>query len=147
MKKFNVVFGEIIQENGSIPHIPHIEVVIKDEEGTRVTTGYLSPFRGYCFQVSGDTKGTGDYGASDVLDLRGIRKLESNVRQAWLKGQAALAIEGYLSKYYALAPCERAADGEEFTIIRPNYNPFVGYKEEPDNYSEFINKCDEWLFG
>ena len=144
MKKFNVVFGEIIQEEG---HIPHIEVLIKDEEGQKITTGYLSPFRAYCFQVSGDSKGTGDFGSSDVLDLRGIRRLEAQVRQAWLKGQAAIAVEDFLSKYYALDPCKRAADGEEFVIVRPNYNPVVYYGEEPDNYNEFIKKCDEWLFG
>ena len=144
MRKFEIKFGEIIQEEG---HIPHIEVLIKDEEGTKITTGYLSPFRAYCFQVSGDAKGTGDFGSSDVLDLRGIRKLEPQVRQAWLKGQAAIAIEDYLSKYYSIAPCERAAAGDDYTIIRPNYNPFVAYGDKPDNYSEFINKCDEWLFG
>ena len=143
MRKFTVSFGEIIQEP---EHIPHIEVLIRDEEGNNIRTGYLSPFRGYCFQVSGDAKGVGDYGSSDTLDLRGIRKLEPNVRAAWLKGQAAIAIEDYLAKYYALDPCKRAANGEEFTIIRPNYNPFVGYGEEPDVYSDFIIRCDKWLF-
>lgn len=143
MRKFEVNFGEIIQEPN---RIPHIEVCIKDEEGQKITTGYLSPFRAYCFQVSGDAKGTGDFGSSDVLDLRGIRRLEAQVRHAWLKGQAVIAIEDFLSKYYALDPCKRVADGEEFVIVRPNYNPFVAYGEEPDNYSDFIARCDEWLF-
>ena len=52
-------------EGASIPTL-----ALKDEEGN--VRGYLHPFRGYRFQVSGSVEGDGDHGASEVLGLANI---------------------------------------------------------------------------
>ena len=56
--------GEFV-EGASIPTLK-----ILDEEGN--VRGYLQPFRGYRFQVSGSVKGDGDHGSSEVLGLANI---------------------------------------------------------------------------
>ena len=52
-------------EGASIPTL-----ALKDEEGN--VRGYLHPFRGYRFQVSGSAEGNGDYGSSEVVGLANI---------------------------------------------------------------------------
>ena len=56
--------GEFV-EGASIPTL-----ALKDEEGN--VRGYLHPFRGYRFQVSGSVEGDGDHGSSEVLGLANI---------------------------------------------------------------------------
>lgn len=67
MKKVEI--AELILTDEKFP-IMKLEVV--DNGGEVVKTGYLSPFRGYCFQVSGDTEGNGDYGSSGVIGLANV---------------------------------------------------------------------------
>lgn len=66
-----VQFGEtIFTETG----FPIMEIKVGEKKG------YLSPFRGTHFQVSGDTKGRGDFGSSDFIkmtDLRGTAYKEN----------------------------------------------------------------------
>ena len=45
--------------------MPVLEVKVDDK-----VVGYLSPFRGYRFQVSGTFEGEGDYGSSEVIGLK-----------------------------------------------------------------------------
>lgn len=44
--------------------VPVLKVTQEDN-----STGYLAPFRGYCFQVSGSLEGIRDLGASTVVGL------------------------------------------------------------------------------
>ena len=151
MRKFNVVFGEVIQESYS--NIPQLPVIITDEAGDEVMTTYLTPFRRYCFQISGDTFGNCDMGASPVMNFSIMYYLTPEMRKDLMKGQIALAIEYFLSHGYAIRACERyleTSQDKEFIIIRPDCNPnafMFGSKDESiANYDDFINKCDEWLF-
>ena len=52
--------------------IPRMKITLTDAEGKKVAKGYLSPFRGYRFQVSGNAKGIGDYGSTKVMDLKDL---------------------------------------------------------------------------
>lgn len=61
---------EFLRQEGD--GIPHMKVTLTDAEGNKVTEGYLSPFRGYRFQVSGNSRGSGDYGSTIVMDLRDL---------------------------------------------------------------------------
>lgn len=54
-----IQFGELINEKS----FPQLQVIAEDR------TYYLSPFRKYCFQVSGDEFGDGDYGSNSVFGL------------------------------------------------------------------------------
>ena len=51
--------------------IPILTVEIIDSDNNEaIRTGYLSPFRFYCFQVSTTEDGVGDAGSSQVIGLR-----------------------------------------------------------------------------
>lgn len=151
MRKFEVKFGEVIQE--SYRNIPQLPIIVIDEQGNEISAGYLTPFRRYCFQVSGDTCGNADYGSSNVINLMALYPLEENMRKEMLKGQIAIAIETFLTRGYVEFPCRRSSGNEEYTIVRPDYNP-VFYESMPEdtencnakNYLDFIEKCDKWLF-
>ena len=71
-RKFNVSKSlEIIFVNG-MPQmkIPCIDIWAEDK--VREHNYYLSPFRGYRFQISGDENGSGDYASTPVIGLGNI---------------------------------------------------------------------------
>ena len=62
LKTARATFGELrMYEN----FMPVLEIKVNDK-----VVGYLSPFRGYRFQVSGTFDGEGDYGSSEVIGLK-----------------------------------------------------------------------------
>ena len=62
LKTVRATFGELkMYEN----FMPVLEIKVNDK-----VVGYLSPFRGYRFQVSGTFDGEGDYGSSEVVGLK-----------------------------------------------------------------------------
>jgi hypothetical protein len=79
--------------------------VLVNENGDEI--GFLSPFRGYSFQVSGDFEGHGDMGSSRVIGLANVLTAElpkqiapSNLyweetKKELLKGQAMLALYNF----------------------------------------------------
>lgn len=54
-------------------HMPILTLVCVDKAGNEVITGFLSPFRGYSFQVSASFEGQVDLGASQVVGLANIK--------------------------------------------------------------------------
>lgn len=56
-------------------HMPILKVacVTEDEREAEIITGYLSPFRGYRFQVSATHDGQVDLGACDVVGLANLK--------------------------------------------------------------------------
>lgn len=67
MYKLNI--GEVKNFDG----IPVLELHVEDcDRKVVVNTVYLSPFRGYCFQVSATLKGEGDCGSTNVVGLGNI---------------------------------------------------------------------------
>lgn len=65
MYKLNI--GEVKNFEG----VPVLELHVEDN-GRKVNTVYLSPFRGYRFQVSGTLDGVGDYGSTEVVGLGNV---------------------------------------------------------------------------
>ena len=65
---------EIIFINGMpMMKIPCIDIWAEDaEDKVREHDYYLSPFRGYRFQISGDENGSGDYASTPVIGLGNI---------------------------------------------------------------------------
>ena len=49
--------------------MPHMKITLLNEEGEEIRVGYLSPYRGYCFQVSADSRGNGDMASTITMDL------------------------------------------------------------------------------
>ena len=106
----NIYFGKINFYGTS--KMPIIELCIDDK-----TVGYLSPFRGYKFQVSGTLEGQRDIGSSQVIGLGNVwnsRRDETNnklvssnlsweeTRKELLKGQAMIALFQFQSFKKAL---------------------------------------------
>lgn len=67
--KFEIVKSTV----GDISVMPKMKIsVFGDTTNGRIHVGYLSPFRGYRFQVSINKNGDGDLGSSEVLGLARI---------------------------------------------------------------------------
>lgn len=92
--------------------------------------GYLTPFRGYCFQVSGNKKGDGDYGSSGNIPFAEIYK-SINSKVAVINIMKAAAIEA------VYAWCER------FGCISPSTN--ITWADTP--FKEFLNESFKWVTG
>lgn len=56
-------------------HMPILKIacVLDNEEQSEIITGYLSPFRGYRFQVSATHDGNMDLGSSSVVGLANLK--------------------------------------------------------------------------
>ena len=67
MYKLNI--GDVKNFEG----VPVLELHVEDyERKVKRNTIYLSPFRGYRFQVSGSLDGNGDYGSTEVVGLGNV---------------------------------------------------------------------------
>ena len=100
--------------------------VLEDSQG--VAIGYLTPFRGYSFQVSGSLDGAGDLGSSQVIGLGNVLHVKKGEEGSqllkrsnlnWdetnrdlLKGQAALALLDFIRSEYIYV---RSGSGEYTT--------------------------------
>ena len=102
--------------------IPTIEVVLYEGEDGEdnekiIKIGYLHPFRGYRFQVSGAPEGVLDHGSSQVIGLSHCLRAtykegygsNSNldpqgISQELLRGQAALAVIEFCHHWKAEVP-------------------------------------------
>lgn len=141
MTKIN--FGTIaLSESG----FPTIEVSFTSAEGER--RGYLSPFRGYCFQVSWGPEGDGDAGSSTPIGLKNCRSTVNGVGFGYqsntdahgiqgelLAGQAAIALMRFCP--VDVNPCVRYFDSHE--------RRFAVMSENNRKFSEFIDACASWL--
>jgi hypothetical protein len=98
-----MVLGEMVfkfkgNEDKVMETFPQLEVT--GEKYNKEHTYYLSPFRGYGFQVSGGPNGEGSFGTSEFVGLKNIVKgLDKNVAQAILYGMALNALHDH-SRHY-----------------------------------------------
>jgi hypothetical protein len=78
MMKFKL--GETEMTEGGMPIAP---VYVVDENGAvqcgGEEVGWLAPFRGYKFQVSGSKEGSGDMGSSQVVGLKNLDALDTRM--------------------------------------------------------------------
>ena len=93
-------------------------------------TGYLTPFRGCCFQVSGNTHGDGDYGSSGNIPFAEIYK-SINLKVVVMNIMKAAAIEAIYTW------CKR------FGCISPSTN--IAWVDTP--FKEFLNESFKWVTG
>lgn len=113
-------FGEITYEGFS--KIPTIE--IKLSSGRK---GYLSPFRGYCFQVSGNKEGDGDYGSSPIIPYKDtFGGMPKKITTAIITSAAIEALAHF---------CNGKGD-----MI-----PGIGFSAE--RWRKFLDECHTWIFG
>lgn len=143
MANYNkVMVKEMVTKDGEFPIV---KVEILDNKDTVIDTGYLSPFRGYCFQVSETKEGENDMGASSViglghvLDVHYVRSSKSiyssnksidGVIEELLLGQAIIALTHNWSKQAAIV----AANNLRLT-----------YLTEITPMGVFIRECRKYL--
>jgi hypothetical protein len=127
-----------------------MEVRIINPDGlTVLTRGWLMPFRGYCFQVSGSKKGEGDMGASPALQpfremLGTVPDDESGtVKKTLLKGQALIAMHRFLQRDFD----HHVVEGQHVVIDQTDVivQRTWGHKK-PLPLDEFVEACYEWIF-
>jgi len=70
---------ELKEEAAKIPTLVVEAYEKKKDSYILVSKGYLQPFRGYRFQISGSTSGQGDYGSSPVLGLANFLSLDADI--------------------------------------------------------------------
>lgn len=149
--KMNIVCGVelsnlVLTETG----FPTIEVrVILPDGLTVLTRGWLSPFRGYCFQVSGSRKGDGDMGASPALQpfvemLATVPDDEfGTVKKALLKGQALIALHRFLQRDFdhRVLEDQHVVVDQSSLIVQRTW----GHKD-PLPLDKFIDASYAWIF-
>jgi hypothetical protein len=139
MLNYNMSFGELtFTEN----KMPILELVIKDENGDTIKNGYLTPFRKYCFQVSGNKKGDGDYGSTacinfDVFKTLPDRALAETLRCMAVAAMAAFANSNYASYNYKTDECAN--------VHVPSGTFTLGSTESP--FYKFIKEVYYYLYG
>lgn len=116
--------------------IPQMKVTLLDEEGNPVAKGYLTPFRGYRFQVSGNAEGVNDLGSTIVMDLRAFVKNAEKPYQAsdMLEMMAHQAIFLFIKTILNIGEGKIVASCiDHFSIANS------------DTLGKFIEECMKWL--
>ena len=152
MKKLNIINARIsvgvpyIPDDGTIPTV-RIDIYTDGEDGKQyLRTGYLTPFRRYCFQISGNEKGGCDMGASPALtDMKPILGLmDKKAGKSFLNGQAALAVQAFIPSY----SFGRKVFVENFSYkyLPKDYLSII-QDENIKNWCNFIDQSYEWIKG
>ena len=140
-----VDYASVTKDNNGIPVLHCLlkdNKIIKDGKHVVLREGWLAPFRGYRFQVSGSIDGKGDYGSSPVIGLKNcicesisdVIGYQSNydnvgVSKAIILGQIMIAL---------LEWTKSDADLGHFNVT--SLNAF-------DNMAEFVDDCYNWIVG
>jgi len=114
----NIEFGSLTLEGRT--GIPTLEIKCGD------SNFYLTPFRGYRFQVSGSTDGDGDYGSSPVVHYH---EMLCGLHNAVTTGIIDSAARDALSRF-----CDSRG-------MMPHIGPLTHI------WYEFIDESHKWLFG
>ena len=113
-----ITFGKITLEGKT--GIPTLEIICEDR------SFYLTPFRGYRFQVSGTKDGDGDYGSSPVVHFK---KNFGGMHYAITTGVIDSAARDALSRF-----CDGRGN-------MPHIGPLTSI------WYEFIDESHRWIFG
>jgi hypothetical protein len=113
-----ITFGELTLEGRT--GIPTLEIKCGDR------SYYLTPFRGYRFQVSGSKDGDGDYGSSPVIHYK---ENFGGMHYVITTGVIDSAARDALSRF---------CDGRG---VMPHIGPLTHI------WHEFIDESHKWLFG
>ena len=116
--------------------IPQMKITLLDEEGNQIRKGYLTPFRGYRFQVSGNAEGVGDYGSTYVMDLRALMQCLAKPYQASdvLEMMANQAIYEHIKNTLNIGEGKINAKCIDFYSIANS-----------DTMGKFVEECMKWL--
>ena len=150
--KFEICKSTIVNNE-----MPILKITKDDGDGFR-RVGYLSPFRGYRFQVSGTINGSGDYGSSSVVGLAkvlyadytsdrdGTFGYQSNYYDTGAELLCILA-EDAIHKFGAgISICDRSTFAEYMNLVFKYFAEILGKSEHKcSDYivRDEIHYCDE----
>lgn len=144
----SVELGKIEKSETGFP-VLEIRVIMPDNL-TVLTRGWLMPFRGYCFQVSGTRKGEWDLGASPALQpfremLSTVPDDESGtVKKSLLKGQALIALHRFLQR----DSDHHVAEGQHVVVDQSNLDVQRTWShKDPLPLDLFIDASYAWIFN
>lgn len=126
-------------------NFPMCTVVLKDENGNEKITGYVTPFRGYRFQVSGTEEGIGDNGASPILFMESYCRNNKQYDRELLRGQLALCLMQHKKYFRCFGDYYLKKDD---TCELPDLKPFVYDSMDEDEIpvvEKFLNACMKWI--
>lgn len=137
MRPYRVEFGTFKIKH----HIPEIEIRIIDGiNNEQLQSMWLSAFRWYRFQVSGDDNGGGDYGSTPVFGLETfgsiIQQGRSNLNQEntvkyFIEAAAYDAITEFMFSVFS-------TQDAYFRMDKPHYNTIVGSNPEWDKFIDAV---------
>ena len=137
-----IITGAITFEGRS--GIPTMEIIVEEKDSARIVEkAYLTPFRGYSFQVSGTRRGEWDHGASSVIAFykdvfKGLTQYKnSTVLNPVLKGQAMIAITEYATRQFLIID-----ENNELMEIKPVLRIHAGNNVQLDR---FIAESIKWI--
>lgn len=139
MKNYTMTFGELTFTDNKMPIL---ELVIKDENGNIIKNGYLTPFRKYCFQVSGNKKGEGDYGSTACINFDVFKNLPDKALAETLRCMAVAAMVAFANSNYA---SYNYKSDEYSKISVPSCTFTLGSTESP--FYKFIKEVYYYLYG
>ena len=138
---YNYTLNEMTVDEDGFPYV-RIKV-------NHLTVGYLMPFRGYRFQVSGTTNGIGDIGSSPVVHFKdSIKDMHPGDAMEFLTGQAIIALENMCRHTQAYINLPGGMNSS--MIVGPRtFDEFIkfynGYDERHIGMNDFIKSCYEWI--
>lgn len=149
MKVYKCRFGEVTIDYHS--DIPQVEVIIESYDGSKfIRKGWLSPFRGYRFQVSGTRNGRGDYGSSPVMRYsKELASVHPTLIEDLLRGQAIIAVEHFLYSAFVTEDLEDLTEAEgdtQYVIDRPDYYVST-WREDNQEFNEFMRLAVDWAMS
>lgn len=119
--------------------MPVLEIKVDD-----TVVGYLAPFRGYRFQVSGTFNGQGDYGSSEVVGLKNaIIKSTGSSDESWYYRSNCNAHNTSIEMLLGLATIAVAKFCRNRDYIMPDINLYCWRDEHVLN--DFIEACYNML--
>lgn len=144
MKKFNMKFENARLDD--IFHMPQLTIKANDK-----VVGYLTPFRGYRFQVSLTEEGEWDLGSSPVMFMNEFKNLSDFYLKEHLRGQIGLCLNSHhkiMSNKSSLAQMCGFYDRknkEEYEYVIADIKPPCYYGEEKPEIDKFLDLCVVWV--
>ena len=125
-----------------------VEVDPETKEDKIIQTGYLTPFRGYSFQISGNKKGDCDMGSSPVIAFykdafASLTQFKNyQVLNPVLKGQAMMAIVQFTNNAYCEKTVVENGEIKNFIHVNPRVDlSMVGARQ----LDRFIAESIKWI--
>lgn len=132
--------------------MPVLEIIITfDLDGeTEEVTNYLSPFRGYAFQVSTELTGGADLGSTEVVGLKHATNIATGVGAGWSSNCSQVEIaKRQLAALATVAINHRSYYGNQvIEIPRIDYYGRGAARQifsEMKTFSEFIDDCWKYI--